>query len=602
MSEETCEPNGPPQHGYLGEGEWMPVSKRRKKATRTKPRRPGNPRRLENLRQAIDYTVPIVSEAFVAARPMVPGPQEVLARAVPNDPLAGTELDPISAGLYLTRIREALEEQAHELVQVYPAVQWLWYTRRISTDFFAGYLITTQYADHKVMETLSGLSTNATENQPEVKGRSIYPCETSDLIPVAQLAAISVALSRCHSWIRRAGKGTDFVVVDGDLPEPVVDEPLEQAIDIFDQRLADDLQWQWHPSMEVNPVAPDRRDPPSVLMTVSRVLGPWIDVPGWQGQLRHGHMVRVLGQFNLNWITLNGLAESMSAAGASSIDWWRPHTPSLATLLYTLWYDATFISESLGSSLPKVGYLRRRRDYAIHTIDQLMPIIRDGLEACFPGQVPEDGHQVLQVLEGLGPDLWPIETGPVVRSLGEDVVLDVWAASSRLLDDIRIPAQTGGEVVNAPARRFEEVVQERIDQSPWRPADSARALRRHLRLGGAWLTDIDAVAERNGVLLLVSCKNIPFTREYDAGDYKTVRNAATTIDKACRLWEGIVATLKGSPVGDNYDVSQFIDVKGVVVTPQVLYSRSDLTFAETSIGQMRLRGAVSLGELTRALG
>lgn len=579
----------------------MPVSKRRMKKKSTR-RKPGNPRRLENLRQALDYTIPVVSKSFVAARSMVPGPEKALTHALPDEPPTGTRLDPISAGTYLTRVREALEERAREVAQVYPAVQWLWYTRRISPEFFAGRLVTTQFADHKVLEALSGLSMNAAEDKLGYEGRSIYSCETTDLIPVAQLASIAVALSQCHSWLRRAGKGTEFVVTEGDLPDPLLDEPLEQAIDVFDTRLANDLQWQWHPSMEVNAVESEREDPPGVLMSLSRVLGSWQDVPGWQGPLRDRRVVRVLGQFNINWVTLDGLAESVAAAGNPSVDWWRPHTPSLATLLFTLWYDATFMSESLGLSLPKVGYLRRRRDYAIHAIDQMMPLIRDDLETYFPGQAPKGGQDVLMVLESLGPDLWPMESGPVVRRLGDDVVLDVWAASNRLLDDIRIPAQKGGALVNAPARRFEEVVQERVDETPWLPGEQARALRRTLRLKGTAITDIDAVAERDGILLLISCKNIPFTREYDAGNYNTVRNAASTIDRASDYWQGVVRALVSSPVGDNYDVSQYADIKGVVVTPQVLYSRAAATLAENDVGEMRLRGAVSLGELVRALG
>ena len=581
----------------------MPVSKRRKKKARRASRHPrGNPFRLENLQQAVDYTIPIVSEAFVAARELVPGPAEVLAHALPDEPLPGSRLDPIAAGVYLTRVRESLETLAREVAETLPAVQWLWYTRRITPEFFAGRLLTTQFADHMVLETLSGLSTNDVEDKLGIDGASIYPSDASDLSPVAELATIAVALSQCHGWLRRAGKGTEFVVVEGDLPSPLPDEQLEWAIDVFDTRVASDLRWQWHPSMELNAAVSDREDMPSVLLSLSRVLGSWSDVPGWQGPLRDRRIVRVLGQFAINWVTLDGLADSVAAAGTSSVVWWRPHTPSLAALLFTLSYDATLVSESLGLSLPKVGYLRRRREYAIHAIDQMLPLVRDELETYFPGQVPQSGETVLQVLESVGPDLWPIEIGPVVRTLGDDVVLDVWAASNRLLDDIRIPAQTGGELVNAPARRFEEVVQERVDRTPWRPGEQARALRRTLRVNGASVTDIDAVAEREGTLLLISCKNIPFTRAYDAGDYNTVRNAASTIDKAYDYWEGIVHALISSPIGDNYDVSMFAEIKGLVVTPQVLYSRSGVTLAEHDIGPMRLRGVVSLGELVRSLG
>lgn len=581
----------------------MPVSKRRKKPKAASRPKSGDPRRTGGTAEAFDYTIALVTEAFLAARVTVDGPTEVLASALPDLPPAGTRLDAIAAGEYLTNVRESLESQARDVAVTYSAVRWLWYTRRISTESFAGHLITTQFADHKILEALSGLSTNLDEDKIEIEGRFIYPTDVIDLIPVARMASIAVALSQCHGWLRRAGKGTEFVVRGDELPAPVLDDALEHAIELFDDRVAEDLRWQWHPSLEMNAIPANKDDPPPVLMTLSRLLGPWTEVAGWQGSLQDQRAVRVIGQFSMNWATLGGLADSVASAKNSSVVWWKPHTPSLVTLLFTLWYDAAFMSQSLGLSLPKVGYLRRKRDYAIHAIDQLMPLVVEDLERYFPGQVPRSGTEVLGVLEGLGPDMWPVETGPVVRALGDDVVLDVWAASSRLHEDIRIPAQTGGALVNAPALRFEDVVQERVDETPWRPTESTRALRRTLRLNGDSITNIDAVAEHDDVLLLISCKNIPFTRAYDAGDYNTVRNAATTVNKAIAYWQtDVVAELTRCPIGDNYDVSQFAEIRGVVVTPQVVYSRDANAIAEQGVGPVRLRNVQSIGELMRALG
>jgi hypothetical protein len=578
----------------------MPVSKGRKVKTKAPRRRFGNPAHPDNLPLVVDPTVESVTLAFKRARAGVPEPDHFLAGALPTSPEAGTRLDPIEAGTYLTTVRTNLEAQAEELAQTYSGVRWLWYTRRLSTDLFAGYLITTQFSDHGVLEALTGLSRNSVDKRLYIEGRTnaIYPFDVESLRPVARLASIAVALSQCHSWLRRAGKGTEFIVQARDLPEPCPDEMLEGAITTFDERVAHDLKLQWHPSLEQD--AADQTAP--ILMGVTRVASDWTEVPAWRGRLSQRRFIRMSGQFFIQFMTLGGLVDTVAADGKSGTKWWQSHTPSLVVLLQSLFYDAAFLSEVAGVGLPKVGYLRRDRDYAEWVIDQVLPAVGEELGSIFPGEVPADGRSVIEALEGVGPDVWPAQPGPIVRRLGETLVIDIWAASSRLHHDVLVPPELGGAMVNAAAFRFEAVVQNRIDTTLWRPSPSARSLLRgHLRLGGQDLTDIDAVGERDGTLLLVSCKNIPFSPAYDSGEHRVVRNVATTVDRAVQHWEQVLATISASPVGDNFDASAYDEVHGVVVTPRVMYSREPRTLAMSTSGTAHLRAAMSLGELIEAL-
>ena len=308
------------------------------------------------------------------------------------------------------------------------------------------------------------------------------------------------------------------------------------------------------------------------------------------------------GQFVIQFMTLGGLVDTVTAGGKIGTKWWQPHTPSLVVLLQALYYDAAFLSEVAGVGIPKVGYLRRRRDYAEWVLDQVLPAIGADLEDLFPGEVPANGRSVIETLEGVGPDIWPAQPGPVVRGLGDNLVIDVWAASSRLQHDALVPPETGGAMVNAAAFRFESVVQDMIDGTPWRPSSlSRKLLRGHLKLAGRYLTDIDAVGERDGTLLLVSCKNIPYSPAYDSGEHRVVRNVATTVDKAVQHWKHVLTTVSGSPVGDNFNVSAFKEIRGVVVTPRVTYSQDPDTLAMSTCGTVCLRAAMSLGELVEVL-
>lgn len=579
----------------------MPKSRRRKRKPPAKARRSGNPGAFENLAVVVDPSMDVVTDAFVAARRRVASPDRLLAQALPAEPVVGEHLDPIEAGEYLNTVRLTLEDAARRLAQRYPPAKWLWYSRRISPTQLAGHLITTELSDHALFETLTGLSNNTDAGEPlPLEGRAIFGMSVADLQPVAQMASLATALARCHGWLRRAGKGTHFIVRDSDLPETVEDADLETAIDVFDERVAADLSLVWHPSIEMN----TEGDESVTLLGVTRVIGDWTDVPAWKGRMRDRRLIRLRGQFVTSLITLEGLAHTVAAGGQEAGAWWSPQTPDLVVLLHTLWFDAALRSDQLGVALPKVGYSRRERRYAEAVIDEMLEVVTPDVERLFPGHVPQSGADVISGLMGLGPELWPAQMGPVIRDAGADsIVIDVWAASARLQHDLVVPSSLGGEIVNAPSFQFETATQQVIDATSWRPSETTRALLRgHLRVAGNNVTDIDAVGERDGALLIVSCKNVLYTPAYDAGDHRTVRNVTTTVDKAVTFWRTVVRRLRASPVGDNFDVSAYTSVHGVVVTPRVAFSRDADTLGPNGPTELALRGAVSLGELRRALG
>ncbi|WJH56616.1 hypothetical protein FE254_10715 [Ectopseudomonas guguanensis] len=175
--------------------------------------------------------------------------------------------------------------------------------------------------------------------------------------------------------------------------------------------------------------------------------------------------------------------------------------------------------------------------------------------------------------------------------------MDMWAASMGFLAWLQFP-KTQGQVANERATKFEDVVQEVIDRTRW--ADEAsRALRqRRLRVDGQALTDIDAIGSYDGTLLVVSCKSIPYTREYDRGVHNVIRNAASTVDNGVDYWARIVSQLEALRAGDNFDLTGYKQIVGVVCTPFPVYT-GDTKSLSTTVGE--LRWACSLDELVEFL-
>jgi hypothetical protein len=143
---------------------------------------------------------------------------------------------------------------------------------------------------------------------------------------------------------------------------------------------------------------------------------------------------------------------------------------------------------------------------------------------------------------------------------------------TRLFLDVIEPIGAGGAQANQWGEMFEDRIQAWIDQSAWRPVpDLAAMQRRTLRRAGRRLTDVDAVGARDGQLLIVSCKSRALTDAFERGEYDEVRNVRTQAAQALADLERVVADLRATPVGDNFDFSSYREIAGVVVFPFLPY-------------------------------
>jgi hypothetical protein len=174
----------------------------------------------------------------------------------------------------------------------------------------------------------------------------------------------------------------------------------------------------------------------------------------------------------------------------------------------------------------------------------------------------------LKMLRG---SFWPLQFGPVIRDYKDGLCLDLNAATNLLEALLEFPAQQG-TIANIRSRHFELAVQESISASPWEPPKNILALRgAGLRLDGREFTDLDSVGAREHTLLLVSCKSVVYSKGYDAGEYRLIRNIASLARDSLERWSEVMKTIMEHPSGDNYNFTEFRRVIGVVCVPHVIY-------------------------------
>ncbi|MGW0886329.1 hypothetical protein [Streptomyces sp. NPDC002671] len=531
---------------------------------------------------------------------MLPWMLKTLQDATEAHPLpAGQVLDPPAAGEYFGRVRQHIEARITAMTQSYPPIQWLWYLRRLP-DLFDGRLPTTGPSDRALMGLMAATSTKTCPQLPVVKGEIAFPVTDGVVRRVLRLCAMTIVLSEVHSATRRAGKGISFRAAAQGLPQGIPDPDIEQAIELYDQRVAQGEDGLLASGTRV--LSPDHNvGDPAPLITIAE-LPSWRELPAFRGPLKDNTWLRARGRFVPEQMSIAALPQILAQARPQEA-WWRPAFPALLALLQALhWYMWEFTGVG-GLSAIRYGYLTLPHRVLEEVLDDVLPVLRGQFETWFPGAAPSSARQVIADLEALPITLWPNEPGPVLHHAGDDVLVDFAAATRHLMQMCTIASPGGGPLPNARADHFEHAVQGLIDASAWKPGPGLERGMRPDPYGDGPITDLDAVGEKDGTLLVVSCKSIPYTAAYDAGEYGAVRNVSSTVDKAIDKWHEVVETLTTQPVGQNYDFSRFERIVGVVCIPHVPYTpigRATETLLTTSAGHP-LRRVNSYSELSRWL-
>ena len=523
-----------------------------------------------------------------------------LARAVFNDYVSkASELPPEEAFTMLNRARLWLETYLSNLASGYSPLRWLWMMRRIPHHVFSSPLPTTFGYDQALAETLTARSQKS-DSRLEIRKDGIcsYSIFGATIRRLAEFSAAARYLSGLHAGLRWAAKVQSLLKRDA---KPVlISEPaLVDAVRLYDQRGSSGTPFQRSGTILGTPA--DLHQGPSVLYLHRKepelLPLPADYIPDMNSGTSRDDKILVLCRFVPRSISLEPFTRLLKMTDQLTI--WPREAMILILLLWGAW-RMIFRHRAGFLSVLTRGYLLLDEELIEYLYHPILAEYDSHFGELFHGnKPPASAENFLTELGKISGRTWPLRPAPVVRREKQITCVDLLAAGECLNAVLEAPI-SDGVIPNVRGQHFELLTQELIDRSSWKPGSEIGDLRgRTLRIGGAPVTDIDAIGERNDELLAVSCKSVIYSGEYDSGDFRTVRNAASAIINAVKEWQAKMSLLHSVKRGDNFDLSKFSTIIPVVCTPANIYVPIGLATAEV---RPALRAASSVAELAAWLG
>lgn len=546
--------------------------------------------------------------------------------------LSKKTLSPIESSQFFADCIHAMEQIFASNIQAYSTMRWMYYLRRMPDPIFSGSLAST-VANNRALAEIYAQRSERVEEATWGQAGFEFPLNESTFRHAARFAAFVIIMNDLQVGFRFANKGVKYAFGDEfdpmpslwggktasllpfkakstnnaiSLPRRVSSDEIVAAARVYDQRQDVQSTFLGHALQRAglaDSTAPQNKLPEG--LTLREAIWTLTEETLFSPQeLLEGHPqadifkkgMKLLIRFGPTEIEIDALFDLYRLPAMATINIEDGAVLNLITLL---------LGGRLLQSRPlavlrvrELGYFAVGHDEWEGLANEEYTSVCDRIRMALPQlNAPATFELFSADCHAYRGSAWPIVHGNPLRTTSNYVCIDMWAASQGFITTLQFP-KVQGPVANKRATWFEDAVQEVIDTTAW-SAPKFRSLRqKHLKVGGKTLTDIDAIGARGRDLLIASCKSIPYTMEYDRGDHKAIRNAETTVVSAVNHWKGIVDTLDANRVGDNYNLSNFDRIIGVVCTPFVVYTTSGDALS-TTIGS--LRWASSLDELAHFL-
>ena len=487
---------------------------------------------------------------------------------------------------------------------------WQWYLRRLP-DVVFGYgaeLSTTAPYDRILAEIISAHSDRAFDDDPKriVDGRIHYVLDHDTVRLVLRFCARVSLLSDIERQYRRAAKGVRFSSGPFYLT-PLPGQEVDRAIVAFDlrrEREAGDMIAGTRILRIIRDGARVEQEK-LIVLCAARLpsVGPVMESP--ESALMPG----VSFEGATFAPVFAGVDHLLSLVRDTSASRAVPNEPGLAELLALLsqfsFEAAVQQRHHILHSLQRTGYvLRDMRALEEAYSGELATHWRSEIAAALHVEFPERCVDLVAALSQLKGSVSPLTYGPVIREAGDGrIAVDVAMATQCLLSGWTGEARREQAFKNAVAGSFEALVNDLIGRAGKAPSGRLNDLvSRNLRFRGQVVTDLDAIAEVDGEVLLVSCKSVAATAEIRAGLHRQVENAGGRLAAAVGDWQAKLRLLEVNPVGDNYDLSG-LSFKGVVVTPTLQWAELGPAHSVAAVRSdgRTLAWVSSAGELERFL-
>lgn len=523
---------------------------------------------------------------------------------------------------------QALEEQFISNLNSYSPMRWMYYLRRIPNAVFGGKLSSTAPNSRALAEIYANSSSKSESATFGFNGFE-FPVNDATLRHIARFIAFIVIIYDLQVGFRFANKGCEYEFkvkkagaarlsslsrgMDSELrdagatsllPKRVANSSLESAVSIYDKRHDYKARTFLGTFLNRAGLAYEGAKVETEVdirqafwgLQEERRFSPQTFLEGHPYAEKYGKHGQVLRRFGAADLQLSQIFDLYRLPVMAKED----IHPNAALCLLTLLLGGGWLHKKRYACLKtmEVGYYISDYDDWIESGEKEYLMICEEISKHLPHFCPPENFTAFsESCMRFKGEAWPLAHGAPVKITPNYVCVDMWAASMGFLHWFQFP-NTQGKIANERAVKFEDLVQEVLDRSSWAHAASRTLRQRTLRIDDKALTDIDAIGSRDGVLLIISCKSIPYTREYDQGVHVAIRNAASTVNKAVSHWTSITSCLKHRQQGDNFNLSDYKEIVGLVCTPFAVYTSDAQAL---SVVFQDLRMAASLDELAAFL-
>jgi hypothetical protein len=476
------------------------------------------------------------------------------------------------------------------------ARRWLWYSRRLpwwvfpaSSEAARGEGRYDTYAE-SLLDAITAQHGSELVTPPKPP-RFEYSLEPSSVKKVLTFCAGVTYLTGIQRLLLAAGRGSTFYGKHRGTSLPLEGREYLRQRTIYIKRLvvADTWQGPFIASGASTNEVSDPASPDSLWMAVKLIDPRSFPVP-FEDDVPPELSYARFFFYSRNLDPIRAIATSIDN---TTTPW---HTEYLPAILVMLRLAKTMISDPY--SLPTFyhyGYVTASlgfwREYLTSGFERARAFAAELLPSA---QMPQNPDELVGLIKSLPVGTWPIRRGKAIRTDGERVTIDVYGITVSLKDNLMIHSSVG-TIGQLRGRKFEDDVQVAIDGTSWRPPDDVRSIRRRqLRLGGQFLTDIDAMGVSANRLLIVSCKSKGLTPQLEIASAAATKNVEAMIEAAFVAAIRLEDRLNANRFGDNFDFSKYDEIKVRVCIPFPMFLTSDRLLEPIDRGLMR---CASLAEL-----
>lgn len=476
---------------------------------------------------------------------------------------------PIGAHSYFQQCFIAVERALIEMAQRFSPIEWLWYLRRFPI-IYANDLHVEKYS-RSLAIILSAKSKKQVDSSL-FNTQLNFPLNRSIADYILAFVAGSYTLADLHVLYGNASNETPFRAKLKSMPEPVYTESKRKANKIYDARAK-------RGSYGFTGTIPsqDEMSDTSNIFVLNREQPTYTNLPFFESV---GLLTPVLTYYSPIEFNLKHVSNLYKSTNNGNGQWLTFETFGLM-LLAGLLLPISLSAPEHSVNIAMYGYsVHERGDF----IRDYWPAFNDLVllfDSLFPeADLPKDfiGFiALLNYVEKLNISSYPILPGVLLATEGW-IVIDHYELHARLLRLLQFP-NLSGLIGNRRGLHFEDAIQDQINESAWKPSDKLRGMRQvHLtRHDGKKITDIDAIGEYKNRLLIISCKAFSF--DHSKEDHLATKNARRRLDEAVSKWQAVKSELLATPIGQNYNFSQYTKIIAVVCIPNLIYTENELSLS-----------------------